>query len=124
MSIPLSATKRQIGNNVIYQGRAAGLVPAVVYGSGIEPKNVFVEIRNFVSVFKEAGESTLVDLNIEGEPMVKVLIQDLQRDPLSSEIIHADFRAVDLTKEITAEIKLRFVGEAAAVKELDRKSVV
>lgn len=101
-----------------WQTREGGSVPAVVYGSAMEPKNVAVDRKALFNAFREAGESTLVDLLINGDQPIKVLIQDLQYDPMTSEIIHADFRVVDLTKEITAEIKLHFVGESPAIKEL------
>jgi large subunit ribosomal protein L25 len=90
----------------------------VIYGPATEPKSVSVDRKALLLAYRAAGESTLVDLSLDGGKPLKVLIQDLQYDPLTSEIIHADFRAVDLTKEITANIKLHFVGEAAAVKEL------
>jgi large subunit ribosomal protein L25 len=118
MSIAISATKREANSHANYIARGAGFVPAIVYGPGFEPKNISVDRKALIVAYKQTGESTLVDLEIAGEKLVKVLIQDLQFDPLSSEIIHVDFRAVDLTKEITAKIKLRFVGEAPAVKEL------
>jgi len=118
MSITISAEKRDIIGRDNWQTRAAGSVPAVVYGPNMEAKNVSVDRKALFSAFREVGESTLVDLLINGDQPLKVLIQDLQHDPMTSEIIHVDFRAVDLTKEITANIKLHFVGEAPAVKEL------
>jgi len=118
MSITISAEKRVVIGRDNWKTRAEGFVPAVVYGPAMEPKNVSVDRKALVLAFREAGESTLVDLVVNGDQAVKVLIQDLQFDPMSSEIIHADFRAVDLTKEITAKIKLEFIGESAAVKEL------
>ncbi|MFA6132217.1 MAG: 50S ribosomal protein L25 [Patescibacteria group bacterium] len=118
MPITLSAEKREAIGRDNWKNRAAGLVPAVVYGSNIQPKNVAVDRRALTVAFNEAGESTLVDLTVNGDQPVKVLIQDLQFDPLTLETIHVDFRAVDLTKEITANIKLNFIGEAPAVKEL------
>lgn len=118
MSISITAEKREALGRDNWQNRAAGQVPAVVYGPKTEPKNITVNTKTLIKVFKEVGESSLVDLIINGEQPLKVLVQDLQFDPLSGEVIHVDFRAVDLTKEITAEIKLEFIGEAPAVKEL------
>lgn len=118
MSLTISAEKRAVVGRKNWQTRAAGVVPAVVYGPNIKSQSVAVDRKTLVSVFREAGESTLVDLTVNGGQPLKVLIQDLQYDPMTSEVIHADFRAVDLTKEITANIKLYFIGEAPAVKEL------
>lgn len=101
-----------------YLLRNEGQVPAVIYGAGTEPTNVTVDHNTLAKLFKTAGESTLVEMQIEGGKTVNVLIQDIQKDPLREEIIHADFRAVDMNKPIEAEVKLKFVGESPAVKAL------
>ena len=111
-------TRTQVGRKT-YQMRGEGIVPAVLYGAGTpEPKSIAVNRKALAAAYKQAGESTLVDLVVDSGSAVKVLIQDLQVDPIYSEIIHADFRSVDMTKPITAEIKVHFIGEAPAVKEL------
>jgi large subunit ribosomal protein L25 len=118
MTLTLNAKKRELVGRDNWQTRAEGMVPGVLYGANVEPKNVSVNTKEFVAAFREAGESSLVDLVLNGQEPVKVLIQDLQKDPITGEVIHADFRAVDLTKEITAEVKLEFIGESLAVKGL------
>jgi len=118
MTISLSAEKRTILGRDNWKTRTAGQVPAVVYGSKIEPKNIAVNLKALIVALRGAGESSLVDLAINGDQPLKVLIQDVQKDPMTGEIIHVDFRAVDLTKEIVAEIKLEFIGESPAVKGL------
>jgi large subunit ribosomal protein L25 len=118
-TITLQATKRDLKGRKNYMTRNGGNVPAVLYGSATpEPKSIAVDRKALTAAFKQVGESTLVDLVIDNETPVKVLIQDLQLDPMRSEVIHADFRSVDMTKPIEAEVKLHFVGEAPAVKEL------
>lgn len=98
--------------------RAEGQVPAIVYGAFKEPKMVSVDRNEFVRVFKSAGESTVVDLQVEGVGSIPVLFQDHQQDPLRDEVTHIDFREVDLTKPVEAEVRLEFVGESMAVKAL------
>ncbi len=117
-TITIQATTRTAIGRKNYALRSAGQVPAVLYGTEKDPQSVTVDRKALSLAFRQAGESTLVDLVIDNETPVKVLIQDLQVDPIYSEIIHADFRRVDLNKPIEAEIKLHFVGEAPAVKEL------
>jgi large subunit ribosomal protein L25 len=101
-----------------YVLRHEGRIPAVVYGSGTEPMNIEVVHNEFAKAFRTAGESSLVELSIDGAESLHVLIQDAQTDPLRGEYIHADFRAVDMTKKIEAEVKLAFVGDSPAVKGL------
>src|SRR3989338_9481019 len=98
--------------------KSQGLIPAVLYGHKIVPKNLWLNYIEFEKVFGEAGESTLVDLAVEKEKPVKVLIQDYQADVLTSRINHVDFHQVRMDEKIHTEIGLKFIGEAPAVKEL------
>ena len=99
--------------------RANNLLPGVIYGAGSEPVSVSAEYRVFENLLKEAGESSLIDVTIEGakEP-VKALIQDVQIDPVKRTIIHFDLRQINMNKEMEVEVELNFVGEAPAVKAL------
>lgn len=99
--------------------RAAGSIPAVLYGSGLPAsQHVAVPALVFSRLYKDAGESTLIDLVVENDATHKVLIQDVQHDPLSDAVTHIDFYQVDMTKKIKTEITLAFTGVAPAVKEL------
>lgn len=97
--------------------RRDGLIPAIVYGKSSEPKQVALLISAVEKIYREVGETTLIDLKI-GNETLKVLIQDIQRDPLSMQISHADFRQIDMKEKLEADIPLNFVGESRAVKEL------
>lgn len=98
--------------------RAEGLIPAVMYGAGTEAKSLKVKSGELNKVFSQAGESTLVNLSIDGKAPVKVIIKDIQKDALKNYITHVDFYTIDMTHKIEVEIPLHFVGEARAVKEL------
>jgi large subunit ribosomal protein L25 len=93
-------------------------IPAVVYGAGREPKNIEVDYQDFVRTYRETGESSLLDLEVDGKETVKVLIQDLQHGVLHNEVTHVDFRAIDLSKPIEVDVEIRFIGESPAVKGL------
>lgn len=114
----LQAKKRTLIGRKTYHLRNEGIIPAIVYGTGTEPINIQVVHKEFAKVLKSAGESTIVELSVDGGASLHVLIQDTQSDPLREEFLHADFRAVDMTKKIEAEVKLHFVGESPAVKGL------
>lgn len=117
-TVTLQAKTRALRGRKTYRLRNEGVIPAVVYGSGTSPLNVEVVHNDFARTLKTAGESTIVELSIDGGKTLHVLIQDTQTDPLRDEFTHADFRAVDMTKKIEAEVKLSFVGESPAVKGL------
>jgi large subunit ribosomal protein L25 len=114
----LKVQKRELVSRKVKDLREKNLIPAVVYGHGAKNQNVAVEYIPFEKLYREAGESSLVDLVIDNEKSVKILIQEVQADPLTGRFIHIDFRQVKMTEKITAEILLKFVGEAKAVKEL------
>ena len=116
--ISLSAHGRALTGKKVKQLRAKGMVPGVVYGHGLESHAVSVDERTFAKVLAQAGESTLVDLQLDGAAPVKVLIQDVQQHPLSGVTIHIDFRQVKMSEKLEADIALHFVGEAPAVKAL------
>ena len=97
--------------------RAQSLIPAVIYGHGTENKNVAIDYNSFHKAFKAAGESTLLDLEIEGDGTVKALVKDWQVEPLSNRYIHVDFYQVNLKEKLKTEIALNFIGESPAVKE-------
>lgn len=115
--IKLEAEERTITGKAVKKLRLEGKVPAVLYGRGIEPRNLFVLYNPFRKVLDQAGESTLVDLYL-GSELHKVLIVETQRDPLSDNIRHVDFREVKMTEKLEADIQLRFIGESRAIKEL------
>jgi large subunit ribosomal protein L25 len=113
----IDAQKREITGRATDALRAAGSVPAVMYGFGTEPTNIVVDRNAFVKVYAQAGESTVVDLTIDGVAH-PVLIADVQRDPLTDFFTHIDFRRVDRSKKIEANIRIVLVGESSAVKNL------
>ncbi len=116
-SIKLEAKKRTLTGKAVSQLREKGLIPAVVYGKSQESQTLEVQEQPFLKVFKAAGESTLIDLVVDGKAD-KVLIQEVAHDPLSDKIIHVDFHKVSLTEKMHAKIPLVFVGESRAVKGL------
>ena len=72
MTIKLEAKLREITGKKLFTLRQAGKVPAILYGHGIKNINLELDYNNFEKVLKEAGESTLIDLSIDGKEIVKV----------------------------------------------------
>ncbi|MFH0891954.1 MAG: 50S ribosomal protein L25 [Candidatus Falkowbacteria bacterium] len=98
--------------------RSEGFVPAVVYGSGSENKNIGIKKVQLEKIYARLGETSLIDLKIDNGEALKVIIKDTQKDPLRNNITHIDFYVVDMKKPIDVTLPLRFTGEAKAVKEL------
>ncbi|NQV00733.1 MAG: 50S ribosomal protein L25 [Parcubacteria group bacterium] len=103
------------------QIREQDLIPAVLYGHKI--KNILLSVKkhSFEKIYEEAGESTLIELNIASDEEKSkkervVLIHDIAKDPVSSEVIHIDFYQVKMDEPITTEIPLIFNGKSLAVE--------
>ena len=99
--------------------KAAGKrIPAVLYGHNVSSLKVWVDTTVFMRVFEDVGESGVIQLTVdEAKKAVPVAIRDVQRDPLSHNIIHIDFYQVKMSEEMTADVPVVFTGEAPAVKE-------
>ena len=110
----LTATKRS-KTELLATVRANGMVPAVVYGAGIENTIVSVPAADFKKVFSQVGESEVVDLTVDGHTY-SVLVHDVERDPVRGFAIHIDFLAIDMKKKITVMVPIEFEGVSPAVK--------
>lgn len=113
MNFTLSAAARTEGG---VKTRSSGKVPAVVYGAGGKSDSLTLESVEFLKLYKQAGDSSLIDLSVDGAAAGKVLVQAVQHDPVSDRIIHVDFRRIDMNKKMTAPVTLSFVGEAPIIK--------
>src|SRR6185295_18865509 len=78
-----------------------------------------VDEKEFKKVFHQAGESSLIELTVEGEKEKRpVLVQEIQKDPVSSQLRHVDFFQASLKEEVQVAVPLVFEGVAPAEKEL------
>jgi len=116
--IKLEAQIRTKENGKPKKIRSQNFIPAVLYGPSMESRNLKIKKIDFERIFALAGESSLIDLAISQKKPVKVLVKEVQKDPLKATIIHIDLYQVDMNKKITTEIPLHFIGESEAVKEL------
>ncbi len=105
------------GKGVARKLRAAGRIPAVMYGMGREPTPLSVDPAALSKLLLQsgAGRNALIDLQIDGGSQA-VLVKDLQRDPVTGHSLHADFLLVDLTEKVEVTVALHFVGKSRGVE--------
>ncbi len=119
MDATLEATRRDtIGKGEAGRMRLRGLVPAVVYGGPQGATPISVEPKALLKILhSEAGANTLIALKLDGLGDARVLVKDYQVDPITRQLLHADFYqiAMDRTIEVTIPIVLR--GEPKGVKQ-------
>lgn len=117
--MPFAITVEKRAPKTAADVREAGNIPAIMYGPDTEPVSITLRYTEFIKLYNEAGESSLIDLSIDGAgATTKVLIQDVQLDPVKGTVIHVDFRQINMKEEMTANTELNFIGEAPAVKAL------
>ncbi len=114
MELTLSANTRDSATKVNAL-RRSGRVPGVVYGYKTETASFDCDEAAVTRAYAKAGENTLVELDLAGKK-VPVLFHGVQVHPVTDKVIHVDFYAVDLTKEIEVPVPVHIHGEAPAVK--------
>jgi len=115
--INLSAKIRKDLGKKVKKIRKKGMIPAVLYGPKIKNSSLEVDLRDFEKAYKEAGESSLLQLSAGTEKFL-VLIHAIELDVISQKPIHVDFYQPRLDEEIAAHIPLVFEGESEAIKNL------
>ncbi len=113
--IELQAQKRESVGKALNSLRKEGFLPSVVYGHDFATVPIQIKYTDFEKVFKKAGESTLINLKI-GAKVEPAVIKDIQRDPITDQITHADFYKVNLLEKIKANVQVVVIGESEAVK--------
>jgi large subunit ribosomal protein L25 len=113
----LNANIREIVNKSENKAlRETGKIPAVFYGFKRDVTSLSVDKKEFISVLKEAGETSTITLKTPNGDF-NAMIHDVQVDPIKGEVTHVDFLSVDMNKAIEVEVPLEFIGESEAVKE-------
>ncbi len=97
--------------------RQNGQIPAVFYGKKAESTPITVKEVDFLKAWKEAGESSVLILKGVGEDH-EALIHDIDLDPVTGKVRHADFYVLEKGKKVKVGVPIEFTGIAPAVKEL------
>ena len=109
------------GKGVARKIRASEQVPAVFYGPGVEPRMLVLDYPELQKLLKTTtGENVILDLEIESDgksDTKKVMLKELQMDPLKDIYLHVDFYEISMDKEITIDIPIRLVNIPAGVEE-------
>ena len=113
--------RKKAGSADARRVRREELIPAVVYGGGSKPTMIQADRKAYNRIHRQhMGESLIYHLNVaEGDKKVAdfpAIIKDIQRHPVSEEVIHIDFNRISLDKEIEVNIKVITKGEAIGIK--------
>jgi large subunit ribosomal protein L25 len=109
--VRLSAEPRtEFGKGGARRTRRAGLIPAVIYGHGEQPRHVSLPEREFTHAIKKGGSHALLTLRVDGKDQLTIA-KAIQRDPIKGTYRHVDLLAVRRGEKITIDVRLEITGE-------------
>ena len=119
MEATLKATIREEkGSPESRRLRTEGLLPAVVYGLGMESTSVYIDAREFTNALKtEAGSNIILNIELGEKDKLTALARQIQRHPYKDQFVHVDLIKVDLTQTVEAEVQINYLGIPIGVKE-------
>src|SRR3954451_13342392 len=121
MEAILEAQVREtFGKNEARRTRREGKVPAVLYGggNGTTAMPIAVPPKALLKILhSEAGQNTLISMKLAGAGDTRVLVKDFQLDPITHEVLHADFYRVAMDKLLQVTIPIQVIGEPKGVKQ-------
>ncbi len=112
----LKAEIRQVFGKKVKKLRKEGFIPANIFGKDFKSKAINIDAKEFAKVYKKVKETGVLYLEIEKENL-PVLIASVQKHPVTHQLLHVDFKKVDLTQKTQAEVPVEIVGQAPAVLE-------
>jgi len=107
----------KFNKNAARRVRAAGNIPAVIYGGGSEPVAVEVDPKQISRIlYSESGHNTIFDVEIPGQSAAKAMIVDWQREPIKDALIHIDLKRIALDKVLHVKVRVKLLGVPKGVK--------
>lgn len=113
----LKAEKREILGSKVKSLRRKGIIPATIFGKGLDSVSVQVSSVSFAKVYKQAGETSVIWVQVEGESKERpTLVKGYTSNPMSGLVMNIDFHQVNLKEKVTAWVPVELEGEAELVK--------
>ncbi|RAU95968.1 50S ribosomal protein L25 [Paenibacillus sp. YN15] len=112
----LAQTRGNLTKSGVKKLRSSGSVPGVVYGKSTNTTLVKVDNRELNALLK-AHARGIIELELDAAGKQTVMIQDVQRDPLNSNLLHIDFHQINMNEPVRTEVALDFTGESKGEEE-------
>lgn len=111
--------RTELGKRGAKHARAAGDVPAVLYGEGESSVPLAIDAHDFrIALSTPAGRNVIIQLRLNGEDATtRAIIREMDRDPVSREILHIDLQRISENKPVVIHVPVTLTGESPAVKE-------
>jgi large subunit ribosomal protein L25 len=116
--IVVKASHRAVIGKQVRALRRAGKLPAILYGSGIEPTPISLDMHEASHSLAHLPSSALITLELDGQPHL-ALVREKQRDFIKGNLKHIDFQAVSMMEKLRVAVSVQTVGESSAVKDFN-----
>ena len=113
----LHVQRRRVTGKKVKQLRRQGIAPANVYGRGLDSVAVQAELSHVQHVFRSVDRNAVVQMTVDAEAEIPVVLREVQRHPVTGEVLHLDFYQVDLTRVIHSEARLVLTGDPEGVSK-------
>jgi large subunit ribosomal protein L25 len=113
----LKVQKRDVFGKRTNSLKKQGFIPAELYGHGIENVHLSVSSDEFNRVYKDAGESSVINVNINGD-IRPVFVRSVQTDSVTDKTLSVDFYQIKMDEKITTHVPIELLGEPPVVKDL------
>jgi large subunit ribosomal protein L25 len=110
----VEVTAREVLGKKVKALRRGGITPAHIYGNKVESRSIQIPSDELTRILKDAGRNDIVYISLDGEER-PTFLHEVQRNPVTDEILHVDFLQIDLTKMVKIEVPVHLVGLAPAV---------
>jgi large subunit ribosomal protein L25 len=118
--VSLKLSPRALMGKKVKQLRRQGMVPVHLYGQGLEPQSLQVEAQVLRRVLPQVGTNVPLSIALDGQNDDNIcFVREVQRHPVTEEILHVDFLRVDVSQTIQAEVPVNVIGESPAVRDLN-----
>ena len=116
--VKLEAQKRETAGKGAARGmRRAGNLPGVLYGRKNEVIPIQIDARGFQDFLQNYGENTFINLEIADHGIENVMVKEIQRDPVSNQLLHTDLLRISMDEPITSAVPITLVGSAPGIQE-------
>jgi large subunit ribosomal protein L25 len=106
------------GKNEARRLRVSGSIPAVIYGAFKDPVAVAVNPKDVTKIIRgKSGHNAIFDVLVDGGERTPVILADENYDPITSRLLHVDFRRIDMTRKLRVSVPIHVSGEAKGVKQ-------
>jgi large subunit ribosomal protein L25 len=123
--LELEVSRRDITGKKVRFLRRQGTIPANIYGHGIDSTAINVDAKSLKHLLAHAGMTDLISLKIEdAKNPLRVLVREIQRNPINDDLLHVDFYQVRMDEKIKADVPIVFIGEAPVLKKVKNSSVL